>query len=81
MTVEFATIDWRGRAVRIEHCWIGPREGNEPLVVFLHEGLGSVAMWKDFPDRLCAEAGVRGLVFSRPGYGRSTPRAATTGVF
>ncbi|MDQ7957313.1 MAG: alpha/beta hydrolase [Pseudomonadota bacterium] len=75
MTAQFASIDWRGRAVRIEHRWIGPREGGAPLVVFLHEGLGSVAMWKDFPDRLCAEAGVRGLVFSRPGYGRSTPRA------
>ncbi|WP_038211559.1 alpha/beta fold hydrolase [Xenophilus azovorans] len=78
-TTQFAQIDWRGRPVRIEHRWIGPREAGEggaPLVVFLHEGLGSVAMWKDFPDRLCAEAGVRGLVFSRPGYGRSTPRAA-----
>jgi len=43
-------------------------------MVFLHEGLGSVAMWRDFPQRLCAAAGVRGLVYSRPGYGRSTPR-------
>ena len=75
MTAQFASIDWRGRPVRIEHRWIGPREGDAPLVVFLHEGLGSVAMWKDFPNRLCADAGVRGLVFSRPGYGRSTPRA------
>ena len=47
-----------------------------PLVVFLHEGLGSVSMWRDFPDRLCADGGFRGLVFSRPGYGTSTPRRA-----
>ena len=33
-------------------------------------------MWKDFPQRLCDAAGCRGLVYSRPGYGRSTPRAA-----
>jgi pimeloyl-ACP methyl ester carboxylesterase len=33
-------------------------------------------MWKDFPQRLCEAAGCRGLVYSRPGYGRSTPRAA-----
>ncbi|MEO8938241.1 MAG: alpha/beta hydrolase [Burkholderiaceae bacterium] len=46
-----------------------------PLMVFLHEGLGSVAMWKDFPERLCAESSFRGLVYSRPGYGNSTPRA------
>ncbi len=45
-----------------------------PLMVFLHEGLGSVSMWRDFPDRVCAATGVRGLVYSRPGYGRSSPR-------
>jgi len=70
----FVDIDWAGRPVTIEHAWI---EGGAalPLVVFLHEGLGSLAMWKDFPQRLCAAAGCRGLVYSRPGYGRSTPRA------
>jgi pimeloyl-ACP methyl ester carboxylesterase len=62
-----------GEALDIEVRWIdGPADA--PLVVFLHEGLGSVAMWKDFPDRLCAAAGCRGLVYSRPGYGASTPR-------
>ena len=35
---------------------------------------GSVSMWRDFPDRLCAAGGYRGLVYSRPGYGTSTPR-------
>ncbi|MBC7942201.1 MAG: alpha/beta hydrolase [Chitinophagaceae bacterium] len=40
----------------------------------MHEGLGSVSMWRDFPDQLCAATGCRGLVFSRPGYGRSTAR-------
>ncbi len=72
MTVEFVDIEWRGRRVRIEHQWLGVGDG--PLVVFLHEGLGSLAMWRDFPARLCEAAGVRGLVYSRPGYGRSTPR-------
>jgi pimeloyl-ACP methyl ester carboxylesterase len=43
-------------------------------MVFLHEGLGSVSMWRDFPEQLCEAAGLRGLVYSRPGYGRSTPR-------
>src|SRR5689334_9694574 len=33
-------------------------------------------MWRDFPQRLCDAVGARGLVWSRPGYGRSTPRAA-----
>ncbi|MCK9229180.1 MAG: alpha/beta hydrolase [Syntrophales bacterium] len=44
-----------------------------PYLVFLHEGLGCVAMWKDFPDRLCAATGCPGLVYDRRGYGRSSP--------
>ena len=73
---EFVQIDWRGAPVRIEVQWIGSERTKVPLVVFLHEGLGSVAQWKDFPQRLCAAAGCRGLVYSRPGYGRSTQRGA-----
>lgn len=71
---DFAAIEWRGRPVRIEYRFIAPERNGAPLVVFLHEGLGSVAMWKDFPDRLCTAAGLRGLVWSRPAYGQSTPR-------
>ena len=44
-----------------------------PWIVFLHEGLGSRAMWKDFPARLCNACGMRGLVYSRYGYGESDP--------
>ena len=75
---QFVEIGWRGRPVRIEHAWIAPDRPDrrsQPLMVFLHEGLGSLAMWKDFPQRLCDALGCRGLVYSRPGYGRSTPRA------
>jgi len=71
---EFADIRWRERDVRIEYVRIAPERTGRPLVVFLHEGLGSVAMWKDFPQRLCDAGDFRGLVFSRPGYGRSTSR-------
>jgi pimeloyl-ACP methyl ester carboxylesterase len=76
MSVEFVTIDWAGRAVRIEHAWLARERRYAPLLVFLHEGLGSLSMWKDFPQQLCDAVGCRGLVYSRPGYGRSTPRAA-----
>ncbi len=77
MTAEFVEIGWAGRRVVIEHEWMGAGAagGGSPLVVFLHEGLGSVAMWRDFPERLCRAVGARGLVYSRPGYGRSTPRS------
>ena len=74
--VEFVELEWAGRRVRIEHAWIAPERRAAPLMLFLHEGLGSLAMWKDFPARLCGALGCRGLVYSRPGYGRSTPRAA-----
>jgi pimeloyl-ACP methyl ester carboxylesterase len=40
-------------------------------IVFLHEGLGSVAMWRDFPNQVCTATGRAGLVYSRRGYGQS----------
>lgn len=70
----FVDLTVAGRALRIEHRWIDRARTERPLMVFLHEGLGSVSMWRDFPQRLCAALGLRGLVYSRPGYGRSTPR-------
>jgi pimeloyl-ACP methyl ester carboxylesterase len=73
-TTAFVDIDWQGRAVRIEHQWVNAQLHDAPLLVFLHEGLGSVAMWRDYPQQLCDALGVRGLVYSRPGYGQSTPR-------
>ena len=63
-----------GRSLDIETVWVGARQSAAAPLVFLHEGLGSVAMWKDFPARLCERLGRRGLVYSRFGYGRSTPR-------
>jgi pimeloyl-ACP methyl ester carboxylesterase len=83
VSVAFVEIPWRERVVRIEHEFLQPAgDGangvahDAPLIVFLHEGLGSRSMWRDFPQRLCDAVGARGLVWSRPGYGRSTPRAA-----
>lgn len=64
-----------GRQVAIEYGFVGSTAAGAPWLVILHEGLGSLAMWKGFPARLCDACGVRGLVYSRPGYGRSTPRA------
>jgi pimeloyl-ACP methyl ester carboxylesterase len=80
MQASFVDIALADRSVSIEYQWLNPSScsraarGAAPLVVFLHEGLGSVAMWRDYPQRFCDAGGYRGLVFSRPGYGRSTPR-------
>ncbi len=67
-------VAFGGRTIELEYCWVGVDHPGAPLVVFLHEGLGSLAMWKDWPARLCAAGGYRGLVYSRYGYGGSTPR-------
>jgi pimeloyl-ACP methyl ester carboxylesterase len=72
----FADLVIGGRSQRLEYAWIGAADPGAPVIVFLHEGLGSLAMWKDYPAELCAAASARGLVFSRYGYGRSTPRPA-----
>ena len=44
-----------------------------PTLVFLHEGLGSIALWRDFPTRLCQRLGLPGLVYDRWGHGQSEP--------
>jgi len=75
-TTGFVDIVAAGRALRVEYAWVGPGRDRAAPIVFLHEGLGSVAMWRDFPERLCAAIGRPGFVYSRPGYGRSTPRPA-----
>jgi len=70
---QFTAVTWGGRPVRIEYQWVGQ---GKTTCVFLHEGLGSRSMWREFPARLCEALGMRGLVYSRPAYGKSTPRAA-----
>lgn len=58
---------------RLEARWIGPPPEQAPTLVFLHEGLGCVALWKDFPQRLTVATGCGALVYSRAGYGASDP--------
>jgi len=58
---------------RLEAAWIGPRPDKAPTLVFLHEGLGCVALWRDFPARLAELTGCGALVYSRLGYGDSDP--------
>ncbi|MCG6908607.1 MAG: alpha/beta hydrolase [Deltaproteobacteria bacterium] len=56
---------------RLEVRWYGPDPGEATTLVFLHEGLGCAAMWRDFPSDLAAATGCGALVYSRLGYGRS----------
>ena len=58
---------------RIEYERTAVAGGTRPALVLLHEGLGSVAMWRDFPSRLAHATGCDALVYSRHGYGNSDP--------
>ena len=65
-------IDVNGVRLEVERI-AAPAGGSRAPIVFLHEGLGSVAMWRDWPAQLCAACGRGGIVYSRRGYGRSDP--------
>ncbi len=56
---------------RLETLWIEPQASARPTLVMLHEGLGSIALWKDFPQKLAARTGCGVLVYSRYGHGNS----------
>jgi len=58
---------------RIEFRRVGADAPDVPVLVFLHEGLGCTALWKDFPDQVAAALGMPALVYSRFGYGGSDP--------
>jgi len=68
-------LEVRGSA--LASTWFIPaRSHGSGCIVFLHEGLGSVRQWKEFPARLCAAAMLRGFAFDRLGHGRSDPLGA-----
>jgi pimeloyl-ACP methyl ester carboxylesterase len=58
--------------LRLEYRMIGPRPDAAPTIVMLHEGLGSVGLWGQFPDEIAAATGVGVFAYSRAGYGNST---------
>lgn len=59
------------RGKKIEAQRIGPETG--PTLVLLHEGLGSLGLWRDFPRKLVEATGLSAFVYSRAGYGKSDP--------
>ncbi|HKA44108.1 MAG TPA: alpha/beta hydrolase [Burkholderiales bacterium] len=66
-------VQIQGRRIEYE---LACGDANAPVIVFLHEGLGSLAMWKDFPGRIAAATGCGTLVYSRYGHGASERLAA-----
>jgi pimeloyl-ACP methyl ester carboxylesterase len=73
------SIKVSGVALEVQRLAGDPGRPRAP-VIFLHEGLGSVAMWRDWPQQLCAETGRAGVVYSRRGYGSSDAVADVRGT-
>ncbi|WP_187395112.1 alpha/beta fold hydrolase [Pigmentiphaga aceris] len=63
--------------IELEIVQIPATRDGLPTLVFLHEALGSIPQWRDFPANVCARSGCAGLVFSRYGLGQSTPLTST----
>jgi pimeloyl-ACP methyl ester carboxylesterase len=70
--MSFATIDGR----KLEFRLLPAAAAREPPLVFLHEGLGSIDLWRDFPEQVVARLGTPAMIYSRLGYGRSGPLPA-----
>jgi pimeloyl-ACP methyl ester carboxylesterase len=65
----------------LEAVRINARDSNLPTIVMLHEGLGSVAHWKDFPIQLAEQTGASVFVYSRYGHGDSDALREPRSVF
>ena len=65
---------------RLEYRMIGPRPGEAPTIVLLHEGLGCVGLWGSFPAQLASVTGAGVFAYSRAGYGRSSPARLPRGA-
>jgi len=68
--IQFLDLDGK-----LEYIDLPATRPDRPEVLLLHEGLGSVSMWRDFPARLAGVTGCRTIAWSRHGFGRSSPRA------
>ncbi|HEY4659107.1 MAG TPA: alpha/beta hydrolase, partial [Gemmatimonadaceae bacterium] len=67
MQSSFITVQGR----KLEYRRIASERPGTPTLVFLHEGLGSMSLWRDFPGRVAHATGCGAVVYSRYGYGRS----------
>jgi len=82
-------MDIQGAQLEVLHIPLASATGNlpylpaqqpRPVAIFLHEGLGSVALWRDWPTQVCQALGCEGWVYSRRGYGQSEGIADVRGA-
>ena len=75
-TEEFAILAGGARLHARHVTLTGAGAKRSPVLVFLHEGLGSIAQWRDFPEALVQRTGLPALLYDRQGHGRSDPLSA-----
>ena len=81
MNLDDQLIDLGDRRLRVRHLSPAQDDGLErTTLVFLHEGLGCIEMWRDFPQKLCDATRCRGIVYDRTSYGQSSPWPSDPGV-
>lgn len=73
MQITFDDIILNQQKMRTKYIDLGAQKAGEATLVFLHEGLGCLEMWKDFPEKLCEATGLNGFVYERVGFGKSSP--------
>src|SRR5437764_6286822 len=73
---EFVSID----GARLEYEWHGPSPALAATLVFLHEGLGSISQWRNFPAELSSRLGCGALVYNRCGHGKSDALTGPRGL-
>jgi pimeloyl-ACP methyl ester carboxylesterase len=74
-------LDLGDRTLRVRLLQPGKADGLErTTLVFLHEGLGCIEMWRDFPQKLCDVLQCAGVVYDRTGYGQSGPWPGDPGI-
>lgn len=77
---ESAVLEVRGGGKRLRAVVIGPGPKEAPTLVFLHEGLGCIALWRDFPASIVRATGCNALIYERQGHGGSDPFDGPRGV-
>lgn len=81
MSLDDQLIDLGDRRLRVRRLSPAQDDGLErTTLVFLHEGLGCIEMWRDFPQKLCDATRCQGIVYDRTSYGRSSPWPSDPGV-
>lgn len=58
-------------STELNYTWVNDKQKSETVILFLHEALGSIGQWKSFPEELCQQLQLPGIIYERTGHGQS----------